>query len=293
MLGDMAKHRAPEAGRIWAPEPVEHEPGWADLDVAEPVGSAQWEEEPDWEDPPGPAPLWRARVAVPAVLLLAVLAGTWWLFSWLTGPAGPVGDQEGAAPGAVQLDAAAPPGDEPPGQTSAQSGSGTGAPGSAGPGSPATPGAVDEVIVHVVGEVHRPGIVRLAAGSRVVDALELAGGATEDAQLQAVNLAAPVADGAQILVPGPGDASAAAGAPGDGAPGPVDGAGVGSPGGTVNVNTADATALDGLPGIGPALAQRIIDHREGVGPFGSLEDLGAVSGIGPKMLEKLDGQISW
>lgn len=158
----------------------------------------------------------------------------------------------------------------------------------------------DTVTVHVAGEVAEPGLVELPAGARVQDALQAAGGPTEEAAVDRLNLAAPAVDGSQILVPGPesdpgvengGGGAAAAGTPAAAGTG-VGGTGSGGPGG-VNVNTADSATLEQLPGIGPALAGRIIDHREQVGPFGSLEDLDAVSGIGPAMMEQLDGLVSW
>jgi competence protein ComEA len=151
------------------------------------------------------------------------------------------------------------------------------------------------VIVHVAGEVHEPGLVELPAGSRVADALRAAGGPTSRAELDLLNLAAPAVDASQILVPGPDTPEAAGAAPEAAASAQPGIAGAGGPGsaGTVNVNTADAAALEQLPGIGPALAGRIVEHREQVGPYGSLADLDAVSGIGPAMMERLDGLVSW
>ncbi|GAA1675510.1 hypothetical protein GCM10010977_21580 [Citricoccus zhacaiensis] len=117
--------------------------------------------------------------------------------------------------------------------------------------------------------------------------------------MELLNLAAPAVDGSQILVPGPdGLSGGAAGADGAGVPLSEGGANGGSGGtpeaaGAVNLNTADVTALEQLPGIGPALAGRIVEHRDQVGPFGSLEDLDAVSGIGPAMMERLDGLVTW
>lgn len=239
----------------------------------------------DWEEPPPTAPLWRVRIVTSAVLLLAVVAGTWWAVGWLTSPAGPTGS---GAPVAAPVEPAASAGsrEEPVADTPVPDG---------GPTGPA-----DTVTVHVAGEVAEPGLVELPAGARVQDALQAAGGPTEQAAVDRLNLAAPAVDGSQILVPGPesipgvgggGDGAAGAGTPAAAGSG-VGGTGAGGPGG-VNVNTADAATLEQLPGIGPALAGRIIDHREQVGPFGSLEDLDAVSGIGPAMMERLDGLVSW
>lgn len=134
------------------------------------------------------------------------------------------------------------------------------------------------LVVHVAGQVHRPGVVEVEHGSRVHDAVEAAGGALPGADLAAVNLARPVVDGEQVYLPAPGEAVAAQAQPSD----PVSGAS-----GLVNVNSADAAALDTLPGIGPALAQRILEWREQHGPFRSVEELLEVSGIGDATLRRL------
>ena len=133
--------------------------------------------------------------------------------------------------------------------------------------------APGEIYVHVLGAVVRPGLYVLRTDSRVVDALAAAGGSTDAADLAGVNLARRVEDGEQILVPVVGavtDPSAAS--PGDG---------------TVDLNTADQAALEELPGIGPALAERIVAWREDNGRFRTVDDLLAVPGIGEKVLEGL------
>ena len=143
-----------------------------------------------------------------------------------------------------------------------------------------TPGSV---FVHVAGWVRSPGVYELPEGSRVIDAVQVAGGPRRNAELAALNLAALVTDGQQIIVPRalPGQAP---GAPPVTAPGPA----AGEPeGGPVNVNTATADQLETLPGIGPVLAQRIIDFREKNGPFTSVDQLEDVSGIGPVTMEGL------
>ena len=132
--------------------------------------------------------------------------------------------------------------------------------------------------VHVLGEVAAPGLYTVEPEARLVDALAAAGGTLESADLQAVNLARPLSDGEQIVVPKIG-AEPAPGSPG--APGGGGGAGAD---GTVNLNTADQAALETLPRIGPALAQRIIDWRDENGRFRSVDDLLAVPGIGEKLL---------
>lgn len=136
------------------------------------------------------------------------------------------------------------------------------------------------IIVHVAGSVRLPGVYQLAEGDRVIDAIELAGGPRKGAALEALNLAAVLTDGQQILVPKRGGGSGASG-PVVGGPPP------GETSDLVNVNMADAATLDTLPGIGEVLAQRIIDHREAHGPFASVDDLISVSGIGEVTLEEL------
>jgi competence protein ComEA len=147
--------------------------------------------------------------------------------------------------------------------------------------------------VHVVGQVRRPGLVRLAAGSRVADAIERAGGASPGADLSTLNLARMLVDGEQVRVPRPGEVPLGVG-PAGGQPGPVGGAGGGSPGvgGPVNLNSADLAALDTLPGVGPVLAQRIIDWRTEHGRFTSVEELGEVSGIGDKLYAQIRPRVT-
>ncbi|CAA9242652.1 MAG: Late competence protein ComEA, DNA receptor [uncultured Blastococcus sp.] len=153
---------------------------------------------------------------------------------------------------------------------------------------PSTPpvGTVAEtsapVVVSVVGQVATPGLVSLPSGSRVADAVEAAGGFLPDADPASVNLAAPVADGEQVTVGLPGTPTG--GADGGGVPGPSDG--------RVDLNRAGAAELDALPGIGPVLAQRIVDHREREGPFRSVEQLDDVPGIGPAIAAELAGLVT-
>jgi competence protein ComEA len=133
------------------------------------------------------------------------------------------------------------------------------------------------VVVSVVGLVERPGLVTVPAGARVADALQAAGGLLPDADPASVNLAAVVADGQQIAVGVPGVDPAAQGV----------GSGAGSGPGPVNLNSATAGELDGLPGIGPVLAQRIVEHRSQHGPFRSVDELDDVPGIGPAIAAEL------
>lgn len=139
-------------------------------------------------------------------------------------------------------------------------------------------------MVHVAGAVRHPGVYELAPGARVVDAVEAAGGALADARLASVNLARPVTDGEQILVPDEDDAPPPSPAAAAGGAGVLGGAVSGAP---VDLNSADQALLDTLPGVGPSTAAKIIADREANGPFTSAEDLRRVSGIGEKRFEAL------
>jgi len=153
--------------------------------------------------------------------------------------------------------------------------------------------AREVVVVHVLGAVNEAGIVELPMGSRVVDAIAAARGPTDDADLGSVNLARIVVDGEQLVVPRVGEVPAphaGAGAAGSAA-GSTAGSAVDSQG-RVNINTADTTALETLAGVGPALAARIIAWREQNGPFRSVDELTAVSGIGPATLDGMRNQVT-
>lgn len=155
-----------------------------------------------------------------------------------------------------------------------------------GPGEvPATAGS--GVIVDIVGQVTHPGVLHLPAGSRVIDALTAAGGALPGAEVAAVNLARVLVDGEQVRIPAPGEQAPPASV--------VAGTGGGTTGGSsalVNLNTADLAALDTLPGVGPVLAQRILDWRVAHGRFTSVDELAEVSGIGQRMLEQLRPKVT-
>ena len=172
-------------------------------------------------------------------------------------------------------DASAPP-------VSLDGGSAAGAAGRRAPGG-ASRTVEPELYVHVAGAVKRPGLIRLARGSRVAAALERAGGPTPRAALTLVNLAAQVQDGQQIVVPVEG-AAGEAGAAGGGA----GAAGVGGtiPGARLHLSTASAGQLDQIDGIGPTLAERIVDYRDSHG-FRSVQELAEVEGIGEKRLATL------
>lgn len=159
-----------------------------------------------------------------------------------------------------------------------------------------TPTPTPVLQVHVVGAVRSPGVVRVAAGARVHQAITAAGGTTHDAVLGDLNLAAPLNDGEQIVIGrGPGAKSEVrplAGGSAGGASGSVSGAGGTAPGGKVNLNSATLAALDALPGVGPVTAQSIVSWREQHGRFSRVEELQEIDGIGPKTFEKLAPLVS-
>lgn len=156
-----------------------------------------------------------------------------------------------------------------------------------------------DVVVHVVGAVARPGVVRLAADARAVDAVEAAGGLLPDADTARVNLAALLVDGQRVVVPahgeelpeepaaaGPPSGATSSGASGTAGPGPSPGTASGGSA-LVDLNSATAEQLDTLPGVGPATASAIVGHRDENGPFGSVDELIDVRGIGEAKLEGL------
>jgi competence protein ComEA len=200
----------------------------------------------------------RGELAGLAVLVIAVLAGAGlWYARSIPKPVQVVETPAAGLPVAGGTVAAAAPG-----------GSGSATP---------SAGAPVELIVDVAGWVRHPGVYQFDPGARIVDAVERAGGARENADLTLLNLAAPLTDGQQVLVPKEGAVTATLPS------------GTVPVGGTtlVNINTADATALEGLNGIGESLAAAIIQYRTDNGPFTSVDQLDEVSGIGPATLEKL------
>ncbi len=206
-----------------------------------------------------------------AIVLLAVLAGAglWYARSLprLVQIAATPGPAPASSSGEAALGVDAPQGAEV-----------SGVPASAQPA---------ELIVDVTGWVRRPGVYRLDPGARVIDAVERAGGAKGGADLSLLNLAAPLSDGQQILVPKKGDPSTGAGAGTTGTTGVT-----GTTGGLVNINTADAATLETLNGVGPVLAAAIIQYRTENGPFASVDQLDQVSGIGSATLELLRDQVT-
>ena len=143
----------------------------------------------------------------------------------------------------------------------------------------------EKYVVHVAGLVAAPGVYELAAGSRVKDAIEAAGGALEGADLDSLNLAQRIADGEKVLV-------SKIGAPPQVASAADIGASPGAGGQKVNLNTATQAELEGLPGIGPVTAQRMLDFRKQKGKFSSVRDLLEVEGIGPKKFEAIKNLVT-
>ena len=224
------------------------------------------------------------RAAVVAGSVLLVLAVVLALRAVLTSTA--AGGE--SAPAAAGTTAAARP-------SAAVSTAGPRAGTATAPGGPSA--GAGSVVVHVTGAVIRPGVVTLGEGSRVNDAIGAAGGVSPDADTQQLNLARVLTDGEQIRVPrigevlpDPAPQPGAVVTPGTGtAPGKP---GAGSASGMVNINTASASDLEKLPGIGPALAQRIVEYRESHGPFASVDALTDVPGIGKAKLEALREQAT-
>jgi len=225
--------------------------------------------------------VWRARWAVaPGAVLaalavvLAVILGAGARVWWVRARADPVVLRT------VGPVSEAPAGTGPPVRPAGPAG---GAPtvAAAAAATPPGPPATGWVVVDVVGQVRRPGLVRLPAGSRVADAVAAAGGAARGADMMRVNLARLLVDGEQVVLPRPGEALPAPPA-GGGAAGAA-----GVPAGPLDLNAASETDLDALPGVGPVLAGRIVAWRAQHGRFTRVEELGEVSGIGDKLLAEL------
>jgi competence protein ComEA len=140
--------------------------------------------------------------------------------------------------------------------------------------------AAAPIIVDVAGWVRQPGVYEFASGDRVIDAIDRAGGPRKDADLTTLNLAAPLTDGTQIVVPKPG--SSTTGDPGSSGSGTTTGGSM-----LININSAGETELEELPGVGPVTAAAIIDYRTQNGPFATVDDLIDVTGIGPSTLEQI------
>lgn len=140
-----------------------------------------------------------------------------------------------------------------------------------------------EIYVHVLGAVNRPGLYRLRDGDRAIDAIASAGGYSSDADKRALNLARFLTDGEQIVIPTHSEVESGASQSSSASS---------TMGGKVNLNTADSTALETLPRVGPSLAARILAWREANGRFTAVEDLMSVSGIGDKTFEGLKDLVT-
>jgi competence protein ComEA len=161
-------------------------------------------------------------------------------------------------------------------------------PEAAAPLEPVAPAAPERLVVHVVGAVRRPGLYRLREGQRVADAVSRAGGATRRADLAALNLAAPLVDGTQVLVP-TRVAAASSGVPSSPE---LSSPSSSTPQAKVSLASATLEQLDTLPGVGPVTAQKIVDYRTEHGPFASVDDLDEVPGIGPATIEDLRDYVT-
>lgn len=160
---------------------------------------------------------------------------------------------------------------------------------------PITAPTVAELVVHAAGEVRSPGVYRVGAAARVTDVIEAAGGLTDAADRSRLNLASPVADGERVFVPAVGQEVPPVAVGGQPAPTSANGAGAGTASpvpAMVNINTADLAELDTLPGVGPATAQAIVDHRTQNGPFGSVDELLDVRGIGDAKLAEMRDRVA-
>ena len=219
------------------------------------------------------APTGRALVGL--VLVVAVAVATTGATAWVARP------QEQRPPGRAEVlgEPIATAGAEGPVTVGATAGDAAGS--EPGP-SPASAGSAAVLLVHVAGAVRRPGLVELPPGARVAEALEAAGGVTRSGNPASVNLARPVVDGEQVVVARRG--AAVTPLPVATSPGATAGPGGSGP---VDLNTATMEQLDGLPGIGPVLAQRILDWRTANGRFSVVDELGEVSGIGEATLADL------
>jgi len=207
--------------------------------------------------------------AVVAVLTAAVTA----LVTWLLRPAAT------AVPSGGQDIAAVDEKSEPTSGATAES------PSASASGAPAGQASGD-IVVAVVGQVANPGLVTLPEGSRVSDAIAAAGGVLPGTDLTTINIARKLSDGEQIAVgvPAPSDAGTGGPSAGDQA--------AGGPSAPVNINTAGIAELDTLPGIGPVLAQAIVDFRQENGPFASVDELTNVSGVGPAIVAKIKDRVT-
>lgn len=154
----------------------------------------------------------------------------------------------------------------------------------------------EPIAVHVIGAVPRPGLYEFAEGARVQDAIDAAGGLLASASVDTINLAALLEDGQQLNIPfKAGEEPTTSNSSDDTSlvlPGATEASSSGSSQDLININTASVEELDSLPGIGPTIAQRIIDYRDENGPFQTIEDILNVSGVGPSTFEQIKDLIT-
>lgn len=154
----------------------------------------------------------------------------------------------------------------------------------------------EPIAVHVIGAVPRPGLYEFAEGARVQDAIDAAGGLLASASVDTINLAALLEDGQQLDIPyKAGEEPTTSNSNDDTSlelPGATEESSAGSSQDLININTASVEELDSLPGIGPTIAQRIIDYRDENGPFQTIEDILNVSGVGPSTFEQIKDLIT-
>ena len=260
------------------------------------MGRHDWADRAQGPEPvrqPAPAP-GRLRVLVgrSSVVVLVVGALAWISVSILFNPP-PGGPQQ-----IQSLPLSTGAGQTPGGGKAVEGRNPEGKVGAQEPGAPTSPpdGAADPgagIVVHVIGAVRKPGVYELRPGSRALDAVKRAGGLRTDAAPESVNLAAEIADGTQLRIPVRGERSDAATRTPVGGNSAGGSGGGASAGGLLDINKATGGELEELPGIGPALAGRIIEFRESNGPFKNLAELDAVSGIGPAMLASLRTKVEF
>jgi competence protein ComEA len=219
-----------------------------------------------------------ARVGLAVLVAVAVVAGVVW---YRVGSGGAATAQRSAPSRAGSRAPSGGSGTEPSTEPSGAGPTSDPAQAVSGSGAPSPKG--NRVVVHVAGAVARPGVVELASGSRVIDAVEAAGGGLPEADLDRLNLAAKIVDGQRVLVQKVGDPPAAAEGAGT-ASGATPGAASTGP---LNLNTATLDQLDGLPGIGPVLAAAILAERVRRGAFKSVNELREVRGIGEQRFADL------
>ncbi len=234
---------------------------------------------------------WRRVVGVTVGVPVAVFA-VWWM---VRAPAPPVESQIPFAPVTTLA-------------SLVELGVGALAAGDLGAGSGAIASAPTTLVVHIVGAVQRPGVYELPIGARGDDAVRAAGGLTRDADIRLVNLALPLIDGGQLVVPRRGERPVVAPTQSATPQQPVRTASPTSPAspvrpaspatpaaaaaGPTNINRATAAELEALPGVGPSTARAIVEHRERYGPFATVDDLLAVRGIGPAKLAEMRSWVS-